>query len=97
LAKAYDTVNHSLLFQILEKYGIPPELVDVICRMYDNFEIEISYEKEKRLIDYITGVQKGNNVSPILFLFLMLTVSQTLTKMEIQNTEIRIFQRKKLG
>jgi hypothetical protein len=33
--------------------------------------------KEKRLIDYLTGIQQGDIVAPVLFLFLMLGVSQT--------------------
>jgi hypothetical protein len=35
LFKAYDTVNHALLFGILNKYGIPEELVKVVERMYE--------------------------------------------------------------
>jgi hypothetical protein len=64
--------------KILEKYGIPTKLVDVLRRKYANCEIEISVGKEKRLIDYATGVQQGDNVAPVLSLFLMLAVSQTL-------------------
>jgi hypothetical protein len=30
LIKAFDTANHDLLFAILEKYGTPRELIDVI-------------------------------------------------------------------
>jgi hypothetical protein len=78
LAKAYDTVNHNLLLNILEKYGIPNKLVDVLRRMYVDCEIEISVGKGKKLIDYLTGIQQGDNVSPVLFLFLMLAVSQAL-------------------
>jgi hypothetical protein len=78
--KAYGTVNNSLLFQILEKYGIPIEPVEVTRRMYDNCEIEISSGKKKMFIDYLTGVQQGEDVAHILFMFLMLAVSQTLKK-----------------
>jgi hypothetical protein len=35
LVKAYDTVNHELLFQILERYGAPPKYVNAIMRLYN--------------------------------------------------------------
>jgi hypothetical protein len=77
LIKDY-TVNHDLLLKILEKYGILTKLVDVLRQMYVNCEIEISVGKEKILIDYLTGVQQGDNVAPVIFLFMILVVSQTL-------------------
>jgi hypothetical protein len=46
--------------------------------MYANCEIEISAGKDKRLIDYLNGIQQGDNVTPVLFILQMLTVSQTL-------------------
>jgi hypothetical protein len=41
LVKAYDTVNHALLFGILKKYGIPEELVEVVERMYKDCKVHV--------------------------------------------------------
>jgi hypothetical protein len=59
LWKVYNKVTHSLLLKILEIYGTPTDLVDVIRHMFDNNEIEISSGKENRFIDYLTGVQQA--------------------------------------
>jgi hypothetical protein len=34
LVKAFDTVNHQLLCQILTKYGLPPPLVEIVRKLY---------------------------------------------------------------
>jgi hypothetical protein len=41
LVKAYDTVNHALLFGIMKKYGIPEELVDLVERMNKDFKVHV--------------------------------------------------------
>jgi hypothetical protein len=86
LVKAYYTVNHALLFGILKKYGIPEELVEAVEIIYKDCKVHVQLGKEKRTIDYLTGVQQGGNVEPVLFLFLMLAVSETMKKNRKYNT-----------
>jgi hypothetical protein len=72
--------------------------VEVIKRMYTNCEDEITVGKEIRLINYLTGVQQGDNVAPIIFLFIMLAVSQTLKgKWNFKNPCCGFFNEKKWG
>jgi hypothetical protein len=97
LVNAYTTLNHFLLFQILERYDIPTELVDVIRRIYDSCEIETSSGKGNRFIDYLTGVQQGDDLAPILFLFLMLAVSQTLKKWKFKTLKYGYVKETKWG
>jgi hypothetical protein len=78
LVQAYYTVNHALLFGILKKYGIPEELDEVVEIMYKDCKVHVQVRKEKRTIDCLTGVQQGDNGAPVLFLFLMLAVSETM-------------------
>jgi len=42
LVKAYDTANHELLIRVLEIYGVPPKLRDVIRRMYTDLKVVLA-------------------------------------------------------
>jgi hypothetical protein len=80
LINEYDTVNHALLFGILNKYGIPEELVEVVKRMHNDCKVCVQVGKEKRTIYYLPGVQQGDNIAPVIFLFTMLAVCETMKK-----------------
>ena len=71
LVKAYDTANHALLLQILEKFGAPPELVDCIRRLYVDIKISLKIGKEKLEILQTVGVKQGDPVSGLLFIAVM--------------------------
>ena len=47
LVKAYDTANHELLILLLSKYGAPPQLCDVIKRLYSDLTVTINIEGKK--------------------------------------------------
>jgi exonuclease III len=80
LVKAFDTANHDLLFRLLSKYGVPHHLVDVIRRLYHDTEIKLKVGKEERIIPYSVGVKQGDNMAPVLFLFLMQAMAEVLEK-----------------
>eukprot|EP00957_Ditylum_brightwellii_P148633 11316218-Ditylum_brightwellii.AAC.1 len=67
LVKAFDTVNHLFLMQILRKFGIPETTVDVICCMYRDFCLIVSVGKASETIPYTIGVHQGNKLAPLLF------------------------------
>jgi hypothetical protein len=46
LIKAFDTANHDLLFAILENYGAPRALIDVIQCLHDNFQLKLVFDKK---------------------------------------------------
>ena len=46
LVKAYDTANHDLLFDILERYDAPPWFVLAIERIYKDLVVVLKIEKE---------------------------------------------------
>jgi hypothetical protein len=57
LIKAFDTANHDILFAILEKYGAPQVLIDIIQRLHDNFQLKLVFDKKNQaIIDYTVGV-----------------------------------------
>ena len=80
LIKAFDTANHELLFQLLHKYGAPEQLIAVIKKLHTNFKLKFKLEGLQEIIDYTVGVKQGDSMAPLLFLFLMQAMFQTLQK-----------------
>jgi hypothetical protein len=78
LVKAYDTANHDLLLKVLKKYGAPPKFVAAIKAMYTDLKVVLKIDKEIIEILQSVGVRQGNNMAPVLFLFLMSAAAETL-------------------
>ena len=78
--KTFDTVNNELLFKLLERYGVPKDVVSVVRKMYEGMFVKLKVRKEERCIPYTLGVQQGNNMTPILFLFPMRAFGEILEK-----------------
>ena len=78
--KAFDSIQHDILYPILKKYGLPLSLFNVINKMYQNCHVHQKIRKNLERIPYKTGVQQGDNMAPILFLFVMQAVMDTLDK-----------------
>ena len=71
LEKAFDTVDHKLLFCLLGKYGIPDNVIRTIRKLYSDFKMTLKIGNEKETIDYLTGVTQGDVLAPTLFIFPM--------------------------
>ena len=78
LVKAYDTANHDLLLDILERYGAPPQFVSAIARTYQDLVVVLKIKKEVVKLPQTVGVRQGDNMAPVLFLFLMSAFAETL-------------------
>jgi hypothetical protein len=78
LVKAYDTVNHALLIDILRKYGVPPKFTAAVETIYRNNTCVLKIENGIREIPQMVGVRQGDNMAPVLFLFLMTAFAKTL-------------------
>ena len=78
LVKAYDTAYHSLLLCVLEQYGAPPKFVTAIQTIYTDNVCALKIEKETIEILQTVGVCQGDNMAPVLFLFLMTTFAESL-------------------
>jgi len=78
LVKAYDTANHVLLIDILCKYGAPPKFATAIETIYHDNTCVLKIENEITEIPQTVGVRQGDNMAPVLFLFLMTAFAETL-------------------
>jgi hypothetical protein len=96
LIKAFDTVDHKLLCKILSKYGLLPRLIATISKLYENCHIKIKVGKTSTELDYSTGVHQGDNMSPILFLFVFQAFLETL-KIDAQPIQFSNFPENKNG
>jgi len=47
------------------------KLTPAISKLYSNCVFKLKFDDEKCGINYGTGVQHGDNMAPILFLFIM--------------------------
>ncbi|KAL7531695.1 hypothetical protein ACHAWF_003870, partial [Thalassiosira exigua] len=64
LVKAFDTSNHELMIDILERYGAPPKFCNAIQRLYDNLKVVLKIGKEKAEIGQGVGIRQRDNLSP---------------------------------
>ncbi len=78
LVKAYDTANHKLLLTLLKKYGAPPCFLSAVKQMYQNLVVVLKIEKKVQELPQSVCVRQDNNMSPVLFLFLMSAFVETL-------------------
>ena len=76
--KAFDSIDHKALWNILEHYGIPEKIMSIIRQLYDGFTCQVIHGGS--LTDpfpVTTGVRQGCLLSPLLFLIVIDWVSRT--------------------
>ncbi|KAL7552342.1 hypothetical protein ACHAWF_015574 [Thalassiosira exigua] len=78
LVKAYDTTNHDLLIKIVAKYGAPPKFCAAIERIYQDLIVVLKIGKKTEEIIQEVGARQGDNMAPVLFLFLMTAFAESL-------------------
>ena len=69
LAKAFDSVNHTILIRKLNKYGVRGNALKILTSYMNNRSQFVSinnYESERSLIEF--GVPQGSILGPLLFL-----------------------------
>ena len=80
LSKAFDTLNHKLLFKKLQAYGFDKKSLSFIESYFTNREqrtkIGDSFSKYQRII---TGVPQGSILGPLFSIFSLMTYFLVLT------------------
>jgi hypothetical protein len=57
---------------ILAKYGAPPKFSSTINRLYTDLKITLKIREEQtKILQMVGGVYQGDNLSPVIFLFIM--------------------------
>ena len=89
LVKAFDTVPRMALLRVLGKFGVPDQMVYMIRRMLSDNIIKLQVQKRSDQdidimedadvsISATAGVPQGNSMSPVLFIFYIQAVLETL-------------------
>ena len=67
--KAFDSIHRDSLYKILQHYGVPDKLVNIIKLLYTDFSAQVLCEGElTEAFQVKTGVKQGCVLSPFLFL-----------------------------
>ena len=73
----FDTVDHSVLWPVLEKYGLPPHFLQVLRRFYSGCTFKVRYDGHAAVvIPYTAGVKQGCRMSPTLWNFMIAAIME---------------------
>ena len=69
LAKAYDSVDHVLLWEVLARFGVPPRMIKVIRMFHDGIRarVQLDYGDFSAWFNVCQGLRQGCVLSPLLF------------------------------
>ncbi|MCC7304188.1 reverse transcriptase family protein [bacterium] len=72
VAKAFDSVPHTVILEALEKKNVPQTLITIIQDQYEQSSTSLSYkELSSKAIMIKKGVKQGDPLSPLLFNLVM--------------------------
>ena len=69
LEKAYDSVDRTLLRQVLARFGVPPQMIEVIRHFHDGMRACVRNDDGRCLewFEVAQGLRQGCVLSPLLF------------------------------
>ena len=88
LVKAFDTVNRDMLMKILARFGLPEPLINVIRRLYKPVRMKFKSGKQIHEFLNLVGVKQGDNLAPVLFLFVMQAALESLERVWAEHSII---------
>ena len=67
-SKAFDSVHRGMMLKILKAYGIPPQIIQAISKLYEGTRARVvSPDGETDYFDVLAGVLQGDTLAPYLF------------------------------
>ena len=76
--KAFDTVEHHILWNTLEQQGVPSHYVALLEVMYTDQEAVVQTDVRSRVFNICRGVRQGDPLSALLFIASCKLVSRSL-------------------
>ena len=66
--KAYDSVPRQVLWKVLEKYGVPTKMLNVVKCFYEGMHAEVRVGSTvTEMFEVQNGLRQGCNLAPTLF------------------------------
>jgi len=76
LTKAFDTVNRSLLWGILSKFGCPPQFLAILREFHDGMTAKVvvgCHESDPFMVN--VGIKQGCVLAPVIFNLFLVAVT----------------------
>lgn len=68
-SKAFDSIHRGKLMEIMEAYGIPPQIINAVKILYEDTEAQVlSPDGETDFFKISAGVLQGDTLAPLLFI-----------------------------
>ena len=75
-AKAFDTVNKEVLWNILQKLGYPDNFIKVIFALYTGMKVSVSFRGERsEPFDIVNRVKQGYDLALTMFSIFLSIIS----------------------
>merc|ERR1711895_374408 len=76
--KAYDSINKRKLIEVLIKFKINPQIINLIVQMYEGDKTTIQLGRMKETIEVTGGIRQGCSISTFLFKMVTFTMIEDL-------------------
>ena len=84
LSKAFDRINHAILFQKLMATGLDPRVIEILRGMYDNTYVSTSFNMVKSQSWRVNnGARQGGVLSPLIFAFYINHILETILDLPV--------------
>ena len=96
LQKAYDSVDRSLLWKVLARYGVPAKLISIIRQFHDGMRtcVRLDSGETSEWIDVEQGLRQGCVIAPDLFnIFFVAVLTVAFDRFSIDKAVLDVFVR----
>merc|ERR1712179_501380 len=76
--KSYDSIDRKKLIEVMIKFEINPQIINMIVQMYENDKTTIQLGKMKETVEVTGGIRQGCSISTLLFKMVTFTMIEKL-------------------